>query len=289
MVKLRVKRVVFLVLSVLLLSCSEDEGNIVIDSPKEDKVVAEIDFSINKINIRNNIQVGDKISLVIENITDSNPTENVIYKLIPTGRDKTRHQVLNESYTLQVKTKKGMEDSSYEDISQLDIKPTESVKVFYVAPKEAGTYQIDFSLQKYNTQTKKFVGKPVVKRVVFNAVKINFLFPARQVRKSNFWRRSKHERRWKFSIDDGNRKYDNYLSNKNTTKRYTYKTYYDKQTKMGNFVPSSQYYEFRNPYVQKRSTPDLKDFPQTMDITIIQYLKDGTKNIIEYKKVKLIY
>ncbi len=288
---MRIKKLSLVIVLIALFSCNDD--NVVVNEPKipEEK----LNFNLVTDN-RNNIQVEEHIALKVENITDSNPSEDIVYKLRPVGNDATKHQQLNNDFALQIRSKHYDSSSSgskttkyvYKDIDLFTIARGEKTPSLYIMPKKAGTYKLSFTLQKYNTKTEEYVGDAVTKEFIFNAVKINFAFPTKQTQSPSFWHHSKHRRWWKFSIDDGDRKYDNYLSNTNSATSYTYKTEYDGQTKYDKFAVNTLY-DFRDSVEREILPADIADYPQTVDITITQFLKNGTKNIIEYKNVELIY
>lgn len=244
-----------------------------------------LSFSLNiqeGLNI-SNLRVGNHIPIELKEINDSNPESGFIYVLKPMGNDATRHQVLGVDYDLKVKKDNKLTDTSFIEIENVNDLPT-----LVIIPKVAGTFQLDFQLQKYDPTSKKYVGNIVEKQLVFNVVKINFHFPTQEVRTSGVFRNSVHRREFKFSIDDGNREYDLYLSNYTSSKRYEYVTHYDNQVKSGEFSLGNQI-EFRD-YIENIKEPKpMHEMPQTVTIEITQYLNNGLKNIIKYENVQLEY
>lgn len=121
-------------------------------------------------------------------------------------------------------------------------------------------------------------------------VNINFSFPTAQVKKAGwfFGQHSVHKREFQFSIDDGNREYDSYLSNFSSADKYEYITYYDGQTKSG-VLEVGTYHHFRDNIETEKGPIPMQNVPQYITIEVVQYLKGGTKNIIKYENVKLLY
>lgn len=271
-----------------MFSCSKEDTPEATTEDIEVTTPTAIDYTI-KASTQNNIIVGNRIPLILTNIIDENSVENIIYKFMPVGNDLTKHQQLNKDYYFLNKKKKKsgiFSSSSYKKISSLDIDNTDNVKDLFIQPLVAGSFQLNFTLQKYNTKTNEFVGEPITKEFIFNAVKINFTFPKKKTRESDLFNKSKHRRWWKFSIDDGDRKFDTYLSNTNVTKEYIYETRYDSQKKSGNLAVSTDY-DFRNSVEKKQKAADIRDYPQKVTIIITQLRTDGTKNIIEYKDMNI--
>ncbi|MDO4228517.1 MAG: hypothetical protein Q4C98_01770 [Capnocytophaga sp.] len=230
-----------------------------------------------------NLRVGNQIPIELKEITDSQAEEGLIYMFKPIGNDATRHQVLGTDYAFKLK-----EETSFRDVSYVEIVTKNDLPKFVIVPKVPGTFLLEFQLQRYDPNTKKFVGNPVNKQLVFNVVKINFHFPTQETRSSGTFRHSIHRRDFKFSIDDGNREYDTYLSNYASSKRYEYITHYDGQTKSGEFSVGGQY-EFRDNIETKKGPIPMNEVPQTVTIEITQYLQNGLKNIIKYDNVQLEY
>lgn len=274
----------YFLLSVALIamaSCSKNSSGEEVQQQAE----GELSFSI---GIREgvnttNLRAGDQIPIDITEITDTKGGANFKYMLKTTGNDATRHQVLGVDYTLAVKEGKTLTNTSIIEIAN----PKELPEIVII-PKVPGTFHLNFEFQKYDSKTKKYVGTPITKQITFSAVKVNFSFPVTQVRDSGFWQSSIHRREFKFSIDDGNREYDTYLSNSTSSKRYEYVTYYDGQTRSGEFV-KGQWYDFRDHIESKKAPISMNNVPQTISIIITQHLNNGLKNIIKYENVPLEY
>lgn len=215
-----------------------------------------------------NIKTGDNIAFDIE-ITDNKPEENIVYKFKPVGSDATKHQILSKDYTLRVHNK---------EVDNIEIKDIRRATEFIITPNVAGTFKLNFELQKYDTVQKKFIGDIVSYELIFNVVKIDFDFPTWQTG-WGVWHRA-----FKFKISDGDREYDDYLQNKGSVRRHEYATYYDGQHKQGDFI-ENEWYEFRDEVTKTWAIPKLEDYPKTVTIIITQYLDNGSKNIIEYKDI----
>ncbi|MDO5104364.1 hypothetical protein [Capnocytophaga sp.] len=208
-----------------------------------------------------NFRVGYQIPVDVTEIIDAKPEQGFIYKLKVVGNDATRHQILGVDYALKLKQEEG-----FTDVSLIEITDLKTLPELVIVPKVPGTFHLNFELQKYDTATKKYVGEPLKKELIFNAVKINFYvsfsFPRLE---------------FKFSIDDGNREYDTYLSNTTSSKKYEYTTLFEGISKSGDFLVGTQY-DFGS---------GLNIEGKTITIEITQYLNNGLKNIIRYENVKI--
>ncbi|WP_155284158.1 hypothetical protein [Capnocytophaga felis] len=268
------------VLLLTIMSCNK--------SPSEEvqpKIEEKLSFSMGireSVNVTN-FRVGSHIPVDVTEIVDSHKGNDFIYQLRVVGNDATRHQVLGVDYDMRVK-----EGSVFKDVASFEITDISKMPSFVIIPKVPGTFQLDFYLQKYDKTNQRNVGEPIAKQLIFSAVKINFSFPATEVREADFWNHSVHRREFKFSIDDGNREYDTYLSNLSSSKRYEYYTSYDGQVRQGEFV-QGQWYEFRDSIERKKGPTPIQEMPQTITIYITQYLNNGLKNIIKYENVQLEY
>lgn len=255
-------------------------------SPEDNPVVVEGDVSFS-MEIKNadvsNFRVGNEINVDVTELTDATGGSDFVYMLKPVGNDATRHQVLGVDYALKLK-----EGDAFTDVSIVEIIDVKDLPKLKIIPKVPGTFQIDFELQKYDRATKRYVGSPQKKQLVFSVVKINFYFPTQQVRKAGTFNHSVHRRAFKFSIDDGNREYDSYLSNYASSKRYEYITHYDGQTKSGEFSVEGQF-DFRDGVETIKGPVPMNEVPQHVTIEVTQYLNNGLKNIIKYQNVQLEY
>lgn len=265
----------------LLWACSKSSSGEEVQPEVEQKLSFSI--GIKERTDVTNLRVGKEIPIEVTEITDTHKGTDFVYVLRALGNDATRHQVLGVDYALKVKSGIG-----FRDVDRFEIIDTDNLPSFVIVPKVAGTFQIDFHLQKYDKINNRNVGEPIAKQVIFSAVKINFDFPAWEIRGSSTWNHSEHRRQFKFSIDDGNREYDSYLSNPLSTRRYDYVTYYDGQTKSGEFMAGHQY-EFRDHIDTKKGPKKMNEMPQTLTIEITQHLHSGLKNIIRYENVPLEY
>ncbi len=259
---------------------------------KEDPISDKVDFDYNR-HFRNNILVGEKVTFQITEITDKDYNENVIYKVKTLGYDATKHQVFGEDFTLQNKNG-GAVDNNFE------IKDKNNISPLYFIPKKPGTYDLEVSLQKYDVSKKENVGEPVIKYIAFFAVKITFDFPTKLKKKRPV--KDDYLMSFMFSIDDGERFKDNYLSNEKSTKSYTFRTEYEgekiSESENEDFVINKMFAFKKNPVefthdkvwdkdFDEAKTKELEKHPKTVNITVIQNFKDGKKNIIEYKNVNI--
>lgn len=257
-------------------SSSEDDQHLVDD---------QLSFTVDVregVNV-SNFLVGNQVPIEIKEFTDSQTDNSLVYRLQVIGKDATKHQLLGVDYVLKVKG-----EDSFTDVSYVEFPNRNDLPELIIVPKVPGTFQLEFQLQRYDPNTKKFVGNPINKLLVFNVVKINFHFPTQQVKERGLFNHSEHKREFKFSIDDGNREYDTYLSNYTSSKEYVYTTHYDGQTKSGEFKVGGQY-EFRDAIQTKASPIPMNEVPQTITIEITQHLQNGLKNIIKYENVQLEY
>lgn len=232
----------------------------------------------------NNIITDATLPVVVSGITDSHPKEDIIYVLRAMGNDATKHQQITKDY-LMLSNNGGT--ASNEQIDRMEVTDATGSVMFFVQPKVPGTFQLDFELQRYNTTTKSLVGDSVSKTLIFNAVSFSFYLPFRYHEKSGWFDGdSEYEQWYYFAINDGERENDNYLSNTNSSERYECFSTYDGVTKGIETLELNKDYVFKDNH-RTRWRVDLATIPQTIDIKVVQYLKNGTKNIIEYKNVPL--
>ncbi|MDO5607974.1 MAG: lipoprotein [Capnocytophaga sp.] len=275
---------------IVLTACSKKS------SPGEEEIIPVVeetlDFSLAfaEGTTLNNIITGRELPVVISGITDSHPQADVIYVLTPAGDDATKHQQRGKDYQMVVSEGRGVsvfDFIKWTQINKMEVTDVATPSTFYVQPKVPGTFQLDFELQRYNTTSQSLVGEPVTKTLVFNAVQFNFYLPYRFHNKPGWFDGdSTHEQWYYFSVDDGERENDTYLSNTNISERYEISSVYEGVTKNFSGLELNKDYEFKDSH-RTRWRVDLLSIPQTIDIRVVQYLKNGTMNIIEYKKVPL--
>lgn len=226
------------------------------------------------------IKLGDLIWINLT-ITDSKPEKNVVYRLYPVGNDATKHQIMMDDYSILIKNPNPKTPSQwYKEVKYVEVKDISETNSFIIRPEVAGTFQLEFSLQKYDTIQKKFIGNQLNTEFRFNVVQ--FFIESASWSKG-FWPILTWYRNFGFRIYDGNREYDDYLQEKGIVLKHEYKAEYDGLEKSGDFKENERR-EFRDEWSGSKESK-LQNFPPTMNITITQYLQNGTKNVIVYKNV----
>ena len=226
------------------------------------------------------IKLGDLIWINLT-ITDSKPEKNVVYRLYPVGNDATKHQIMMDDYSILIKNPNPKTPSQwYKEVKYVEVKDISAINSFIIKPEVAGTFQLEFSLQKYDTIQKKFIGNQLNTEFRFNVVQ--FFIESASWSKG-FWPILTWYRNFGFRIYDGNREYDDYLQEKGIVLKHEYKAEYDGLEKSGDFKENERR-EFRDEWSGNKESK-LQNFPPTMNITITQYLQNGTKNVIVYKNV----
>lgn len=226
------------------------------------------------------IKLGDLIWINLT-ITDSKPEKNVVYRLYPVGNDATKHQIMMDDYSILIKNPNPKTPSQwYKEVKYVEVKDISVTNSFIIKPEVAGTFQLEFSLQKYDTIQKKFIGNQLNTEFRFNVVQ--FFIESASWSKG-FWPILTWYRNFGFRIYDGNREYDDYLQDKGIVLKHEYKAEYDGLEKSGDFKENERR-EFRDEWSGNKESK-LQNFPPTMNITITQYLQNGTKNVIVYKNV----
>ena len=226
------------------------------------------------------IKLGDLIWINLT-ITDSKPEKNVVYRLYPVGNDATKHQIMMDDYSILIKNPNPKTPSQwYKEVKYVEVKDISETNSFIIKPEVAGTFQLEFSLQKYDTIQKKFIGNQLNTEFRFNVVQ--FFIESASWSKG-FWPILTWYRNFGFRIYDGNREYDDYLQEKGIVLKHEYKAEYDGLEKSGDFKENERR-EFRDEWSGNKESK-LQNFPPTMNITITQYLQNGTKNVIVYKNV----
>lgn len=226
------------------------------------------------------IKLGDLIWINLT-ITDSKPEKNVVYRLYPVGNDATKHQIMMDDYSILIKNPNPETPSQwYKEVKYVEVKDISEPNSFIIKPEVAGTFQLEFSLQKYDTVQKKFIGSQSHTEFRFNVVQ--FFIESASWSKG-FWPILTWYRNFGFRIYDGNREYDDYLQEKGIVLKHEYKAEYDGLEKSGDFKENERR-EFRDEWSGSKESK-LQNFPPTMNITITQSLQNGTKNVIVYKNV----
>ncbi len=257
---------------------------------KKDDNKDKVSFDYNR-RFRNNILVGEKVKFQITGITDKDYNKNIIYKIKTGGDDATQHQVFGEDFTLQNKDGAQIDDNFV-------IRDKNNIQPLYFIPKKPGTYDLKVSLQKYDVSKGENVGEPVIEYIAFFAVKITFDISVEKKKDGVLY--NDYLMSFMFSIDDGERFKDNYLSNETFTENYTFRTEYEgekiSESENEDFVINKKFAFKKKPIefkyskyksIDEAKEKELENHPKTVNITVIQHLKTGKKNIIEYKNVNI--
>lgn len=218
-------------------------------------------------------------------ITDTAPEPNILYRLKPIGNDLTKHQNFKQDYTLKSFNKNGDFFNKLKEVDYIEVKDISDDPKLIIFPKVPGTFQLYFEMQKYDTVQKKNIGKPVVRPIAFSAVDIKFYTLTR----NNPEKPKLRQRFYLFSIFDGNKANDKYLSDYDEVQGYTYKTSQpDGGGFTGVFSASKKKLinrmEFRHNDEQKKYDPPI-NHRERINIKIIKHLKDNNTVEIEYKNV----
>ncbi len=218
-------------------------------------------------------------------ITDTAPEPNILYRLKPIGNDLTKHQNFKQDYTLKSFNKNGDFFNKLKEVDYIEVKDISDDPKLIIFPKVPGTFQLYFEMQKYDTVQKKNIGKPVVRPIAFSAVDIKFYTLTR----NNPEKPKLRQRFYLFSIFDGNKANDKYLSDSDEVQGYTYKTSQpDGGGFTGVFSASKKKLinrmEFRHNDEQKKYDPPI-NHRERINIKIIKHLKDNNTVEIEYKNV----
>ncbi len=278
-----------IILSTLFLSCKDKET--LTENPVIKKEVLpepKLNFEIEEVS-RNNILLNNNphIKLEISDFPDlSDLGENEVYKIELEGKDSQKHQVLDSDFNFCI-----LENGKYINITAYNINKESDYKNLYIKPLKAGSYALNFKLQKYNTKSNNYIGKSAVQSILFNCVKVYFRFPSEMISKANIikWHRD-YRRMWFLKLDDGKQPTDTYLSNYDLSKEYILETNYDGDNRKTTNYKVGNEHKFRWDYDSESDPINYRDssiFPKTMNITVTQKLKNGRLNIIEYKNVKV--
>lgn len=255
--------------------------------PEVEEVKDDLDFKLGFVD-------GKKISSLLINkpilfnieITDTAPEPNILYRLKPIGNEVTKHQKFKKDYTLKSFNNHWTHFGDIlKDADQIEVKDISDSPKLAIVPKVPGTFQLYFEMQKYDTVQKKNIGKPVVRPIAFSAVEIKFYTLTR----NNPEKPKLRQRFYLFSIFDGDKANDKYLSDYDEVQGYTYKTSQpDGGGFTGVFSASKEgainRMEFRHNDEQKKYDPPI-NHRDRIDIKIIKHLKNNNTIEIDYKDV----
>lgn len=259
----------------ITLSCGSDEPSP--NSPKDSIPNNPLRLNIDNSKDIRTIQVGDTITVnfEIEGITKS----DTVYFITPETDNKVFHQTINEDFLLL--------DSNSKIVDAIEIKKGANSKgTFRIKVLEPGNFQHTYHLLIGTKQRDKRSSSEGVS-IAFNAVKLSFITYSRKVRSGNVTRKSIHERYYKFTIDDGKERFDNYLTSSDT-KTHTYLVEYAgaSHTEDDGTITALQEREFRGRDRREGNAPRIPSRTVT-SLQIEQKFKDGTKNNIVYKNIPI--
>lgn len=270
-----------LVALAIVVSCNRDDAK----SPNEEspKPSTPVHFSISAKNNVSNLQVGNMLPVNFS-ITDTD-TLNATYVIRPETENAVFHQKLGVDFLLkeEVMKKKGiLGNTVFASVKEIKLTPKQLKGVFFIHILRPGSFQHKYILEKYVNGVKK---EETSEPLLFSAVKITAWTYREEVRSAGTWNHSIHRRHWKFIIDDGKEKFDNYLtSGKNKT--HTYKVLYAGKTYQegDGSISADEEKEYRAYEDRKKTAPDI---PSRVieNITIQQKQPDGMINNITYENI----
>lgn len=256
------------------LSCRDANNEPI--TPVEKK--EDVSFTLKADNL-NSLQVGDRLKVSID-ISDKD-TLNAQYTITPKTENAVFHQIIGKDYKLYV-----FDDAlgAYINTKEIKLSPKKLKSNFYIEILQPGSFQHEYQVEKIVNG--KSVAK-VNKEFSFNAVKITAWTYAEQVVPPGTWNRSEHRRYYKFIIDDGNEKFDNFLTTTDS-KTHTYEVTYagDKYTEERGDFSANVEKEFR----ESRQT---KITPEKVPSTILEEIRIQQKygnliNNFTYKDIPVI-
>ncbi|MEJ8597602.1 hypothetical protein JSO59_007890 [Riemerella anatipestifer] len=281
-----IKKIILFVL-VMLATFSCKRGISENEEPVSDKD-ERLTFVLTPVGNISNLQVGDRM-LVSFKIEDSD-TLGVRYVLRPKTENKVFHQRINEDFSLYVKNKKEPVKGwpfrgGLTKVDQISIKSSELNGQFYIEVLEPGNFQHEYILEKFKNDKKV---SSESRDLLFSAVKIYAETYSVQIRDPGLFQRSKHRRFYKFVIDDGNERYDEYLTTGNS-KSHTYQVNYAGSWHSegdGSFSAHTKK-DFRAFEDREKKAPDVPAATIT-EIKIQQKHNDGSINNIIYKDIPVV-
>ena len=289
--KVIMRRDLFLLIAlVVLMLAACKKKDVTPDNQNKDteveKVKDDLDFKLRFVKKEwvNTLLINRPILFNIE-ITDTAPEPNILYKLKPIGNDVTKHQNFKTDYTLKSYNNHCTHIwDILKDADLIEVKDISDSPKLAIVPKVSGTFQLYFEMQKYDT-VQKNIGKSVVKPIAFSAVEIKFYTLTRNNPEKPKFR----QRFYLFSIFDGDKTNDRYLSDYDEVQGYTYKTSQpDGGGFTGVFSASKEgainRMEFRHNDEQKKYDPPI-NHRDRINITIIKHLKSNKKIELDYKDV----
>ena len=231
---------------------------------------------------RDDRKPGERMVEVSLSITDTKFKDGVSYTLSPKGKNAELHQILGKDFEFYRYDTSNHTWSGLQEIS--DIKDIKYPVNFGILPLSSGTFQLEFEVQKYDTTTKKAIGKPVTQKISFSVVEFWFKSDKWLSKNHLVYKYKKWKRNFRFIAFDGRRQYDDFLQVIGKAVRYDYEAVFDGQTKRGEFKENTEL-EFRDEVEWQGVQPDPADFPKHVKIIINQHLDDGTVNELEYRDI----
>lgn len=253
------------------------------DSTGEPIKPAEISFSLTSQTSTSNLQVGDLLEVDFE-IKDTD-TLKASYIIRPETQNAVFHQKLGVDFNLLLEKESqygGLFVSPYTSVQNIKLSPKELKGKFFIRILKPGNFQHKYILEKY-VEGEKEAETSV--EYLFNAVKITAYTYSEQIRSPGMFNHSVHRRYWKFIIDDGEERFDKYLTTEESGNKHTYTVNYAGGTYQGDFTAHEQW-DFRNPQEQKVTPPKIPS--NTIDEIIIrQEQVDKTINNISYRNINV--
>lgn len=221
-----------------------------------------------------------EVSLIIK---DTKFTNGVSYTLRPKGKNAEFHQIIGKDFDFYQYKTSNHKWWFLQEIS--DINDIKYPIKFGIMPKSSGTFQLEFEVQKYDAKTKKAIGNPVTKKILFSVVEFRFRSDKWLSKNHLFNKYKKWKRNFRFIAFDGHRQYDDFLQVTGKAVSYDYEAIFDGQTKRGSFKENTELV-FRDEVEWQGTEPEPHHFPKHVNITIYQHLDDGTVNELEYKDIR---
>lgn len=266
-----------------IIACNRgnDDAKPPVVEPPKTSTPATISISTEK-NI-SNLQVGEMFPIKF-NIVDSD-TLDATYVIRPETENAVFHQKLGVDFELKEEVMKSNTPSDslvLTSVKKINLTPKQLQGKFFIHILRPGSFQHKYILEKYVKGVKK---EETAVDFLFSAVKITAWTYHEEVRPPGTWNRSVHRRYWKFVIDDGKEKFDNYLTT-DKRKTHTYTALYAGRTyhEGDGSISADVEKEYRASEDRKKTAPDIPSMV-IENITIQQKQPDGMLNNITYKNI----